>query len=209
MELFNIRHHNVPSDAVNIMRPGNWGNPFTEQEWGREGCIALYEHWLFLNPTFVAYMRKELRNKDLVCCCWPKQCHGDVILRVVAKGEEPQPLGEANSTLVAYLAKQKDGLAAVMNTMQGLLNNPAPDGDGGTTIGDYEALCTVLLPFLKRLTANRKEGWPKPPLETVPVLRKDIIEWREEWLETQRQIASQEEGVDIVTPFDHYLYGRN
>lgn len=99
MELFNIRHREVPADAVNIMRPGPWGNPFSDREYGREQCIKLYEHWLFLNPRYVAFMRRELRNKDLVCCCWPKPCHGNVILRVVDKGEEPQPMDVTDTPL--------------------------------------------------------------------------------------------------------------
>jgi len=41
----------------------------------------------------------------------------------------------------------------------------------------------------------------------VQVLRGDILAWRKEWLEIQQQIAEQEPGTDIVTPFDHYLYG--
>jgi len=110
MELFNIRHREVPADAVNIMRPGPWGNPFDERQYGREQCIKLYEHWLFINPDLVAMMRRELAHKDIVCCCWPKPCHGDVIMRVVGKGEEPQPLAMNDPVLVAYLAKQPDRL---------------------------------------------------------------------------------------------------
>ena len=41
----------------------------------------------------------------------------------------------------------------------------------------------------------------------VRVLRGDILAWRKEWMEIQEQIAEQEPGTDIVTPFDHYLYG--
>lgn len=206
-ELFNIRHPNVPHDAVNIMRPGVWGNPFEEREHGREGCILLYEHWLFMNPGFVAMMRRQLRGKDRVCCCWPKPCHGNVIEKIVDRGEEPSPLPADHPILVCYLAKQRDRLADLLEQMEGLLNNPAPDGDGGTTVSEYEALCQELRPQLMRMTRNRKELWPKPPVETVVVNKADIINWRAEWLETQQQIASQEEGVDLVTPFDQYLYG--
>lgn len=204
MELFNIRHRSVPATAVNIMRPGPWGNPFEERQWGREGCVKLYEHWLFLNPSLVTMMRRDLAHKDIVCCCWPKTCHGDVILRVVGKGEEPQPLPEGDPTLVAYLAKKPDRLLA-------LTENMARSFTMGTkpreTLPEVKAAWDGLAPVLVRLVSNRREGWPKPPTDMVEVTRADIMAWRQEWLETQQQIAEQEPGTDQVTPFDHYLYG--
>lgn len=205
-EIYSIRTRNVPSDAVNIMRPGPWGNPFTEQEWGRAECIRLYEHWLFLNPAFVTRMRRELRHKDLVCCCWPKQCHGDVIAKILA-GQDPHPLPADDPLLVLYLGKKPDPLHELYADIQRMLDNPAPEEDGGTTSAEYEAWALKMVPHLKRLTATRHELWPKPPVETVEVSKVDLLSWREEWLETQRTIAEQEPGVDIVTPFDHYLYG--
>jgi hypothetical protein len=119
LELFNIRHGNAPSDAVNIMRPGPWGNPFPEKEFGRDGCISLYEHWLFENPGLVATMRIELANKDLVCCCWPKQCHGNVIMRIL-KGEEPQPLPDKHPLLIKA-GKQYDPVQDLMDECLDLL----------------------------------------------------------------------------------------
>lgn len=109
--------------------------------------------------------------------------------------------------LLAYLAKQKDSLADLLREMEGLLGNPAPDGDGGSSASDYEALCMKLRPHLLRITNNRRELWPRTPLETIEVVKADLLAWRAEWLETQQQIAEQEPGVDQVTPFDHYLYG--
>ena len=208
-EIYNIRSRAVPADAVNIMRPGPWGNPFLLEDWGREECIALYEHWLFLNPAFVARIRRELRHKDLVCCCWPKPCHGNVIARILA-GEDPQPLDKDDPLLVAYCEQQKkDPLKTLLEELDSLEGNPAPESDGGTTVGAYEAWATRLRPHLLRLTANAKkrESWPLPPVDTVEVSKSDLIQWRAEWLETQQLIAEQEPGVDIVTPFDHYLYG--
>lgn len=205
-EIYNIRSRAVPSDAVNIMRPGTWGNPFSVEEWGREECIALYEHWLFLNPGFVSRMRRELRHKDLVCCCWPKPCHGNVIAKILA-GEEPQPITDGEPLLVAYLGKKPDPLKDLLEELARMENNPAPVGDGGTSLQEYEAWAARLKPHLQRLTATRHELWPKPPVETVEISKADLICWRAEWLETQHQIAEQEPGTDIVTPFDHYLYG--
>lgn len=204
MELFNIRHREIPADAVNIMRPGPWGNPFDERQYGREQCIKLYEHWLFINPALVAMMRRELAHKDIVCCCWPKPCHGDVILRVVGKGEEPQPLAMNDPVLVAYLAKQPDRLGdAVHQVVKAFSQGDRPRD----TLPLVEQAWNHLAPHLHRILSNRREGWPKPPTDTVQVLRGDILAWRKEWLEIQQQIAEQEPGTDIVTPFDHYLYG--
>lgn len=204
MELFNIRHREVPADAVNIMRPGPWGNPFDERTFGREGCIKLYEHWLFLNPNLVTMMRRELAHKDIVCCCWPKACHGDVILRVVGKGEEPQPMNLADATLARYLALQPDQLDNCVREMVEALNYEERPRDKLPLI---QRAWDKMAPHLHRMLSNRREGWPKPPTDTVQVLRGDILAWRKEWLETQQQIAEQEPGTDIVTPFDHYLYG--
>lgn len=201
-DIYNIRHERFPRDAVNIMRPGPWGNPFEEKVHGRDGCIALFEHWLFLNPAFVERIRRELRHKDLVCCCWPQRCHGDVIAKVLA-GQEPSPLPADSPVLMAYLAKQKDGLADLLAEMEGLLSNPAPADDGGSSASDYEALCMQLRPHLMRLTKNRRELWPRPPLETVEVNKADLLAWRAEWMENN----PVEDGTDHITPFDHYLYG--
>lgn len=95
-ELFNIAHPNVPADAVSIMRPSPWGNPYpidVKRGIGRLTAIRLYEHHLATHPDLVRRMRQQLAGKDLTCCCWPLACHGDVILKVLA-GEEPAPLSE-------------------------------------------------------------------------------------------------------------------
>lgn len=95
-ELFNQAHPNVPSDAVSIMRPGPWGNPYpidARRGITRQTAIRLFEHHLATHPDLVRRMRQQLKGRDLVCCCWPSPCHGDVILRVLA-GDEPAPLPE-------------------------------------------------------------------------------------------------------------------
>lgn len=102
-ELFNISHSNVPADAVNIMRPGPWGNPYpvdARRGIDRPGAIRLFEHHLATHPDLVLRMRRELRGKDLVCCCWPKACHGDVILKVL-DGQAPAPLDADDPLMTA------------------------------------------------------------------------------------------------------------
>lgn len=200
MELFNIKSKAIPSDAVNIMRPGKWGNPFPEKQYGREGAIALYEHWLFLNPSLVNQMRSELRNSDIVCCCWPKPCHGNVIQRIVDKGEEPRPLPEDSPFLVAYLSLQKDELAPLVEKMQAAIDDPSRPRD---RIEFIEHNWSLMKPHLNRILGSRTGTWPKPAAETSPVKLDDIRAWREEWL----LVNAKNDGTDEVTPFDQYLYG--
>jgi Domain of unknown function (DUF4326) len=70
------RHH------VYIGRPSKWGNPFVV---GRDGtrseCIELYERWLLANDELMAALG-ELRGKVLGCWCAPRECHGDVLVRL-------------------------------------------------------------------------------------------------------------------------------
>jgi len=72
----------IPSNAVWIMRPGKWGNPFAIGKDGdRAEVIAKYEKWFSANKSMVRDARRELAGRDLVCCCSPQVCHGDVLLR--------------------------------------------------------------------------------------------------------------------------------
>jgi hypothetical protein len=88
----------LPENAVNIARPGPWGNPFIV---GKDGdlarCVELFELALagFLSvstshATIDAQraLRRhalehlaELRGQDLACwCALDKPCHADVLL---------------------------------------------------------------------------------------------------------------------------------
>ncbi len=73
-----------PPGSVSIMRPGLWGNKF---EIGRDGTreevVAKFRAWLPSQPALVERAKLALRGRDLVCCCAPKQCHGDVWLEAV------------------------------------------------------------------------------------------------------------------------------
>lgn len=60
------------------MRPSKWGNPYHVKTYGRERAIELYRAMILrIDPNF-----EELRGKDLVCCCKPAACHGDVLLEL-------------------------------------------------------------------------------------------------------------------------------
>lgn len=84
----------IPEDAVNIMRPSIWGNPFSHLEFAkhhmamtwvpdREQAVREFESWLLNErPDLVKLAKRKLKGKDLVCCCKPAACHGDVLLEI-------------------------------------------------------------------------------------------------------------------------------
>lgn len=75
-KVYNKYHGNAPADAVNIMRPGPYGNDYIVGVDGERGdCVAL-----FVKHQLPKMDVSELRGRDLVCCCKPKECHGDYIL---------------------------------------------------------------------------------------------------------------------------------
>ena len=82
-QVFNQHDDDAPSKAVYIGRPTKWGNPFVI---GRDGNRAQvkekYRAWLIVQPELVAAAKLDLANKDLICWCAPKACHGDVLIEV-------------------------------------------------------------------------------------------------------------------------------
>lgn len=91
--------------AVNVARPGPWGNPFVV---GRHGdaayCVDLYKFLLgglvavsrgpdidaqYAARRHVADHLDELAGKNLACWCKPgAPCHADVLLEIA---NQPQP----------------------------------------------------------------------------------------------------------------------
>jgi hypothetical protein len=69
--------------AVNIMRPSKWGNPYRiGRDGNREQVLALYRTFLTRRPDLIEAAKRELRGRDLVCCCAPRACHGDILLEL-------------------------------------------------------------------------------------------------------------------------------
>lgn len=86
--VYNQRRDEVPAGAVDIGRPGKWGNRYVVDVHGpRRQCIALYEFDLEYSERHYEVI-DELRGRDLVCSCAPKPCHGDTLLRL-ANGPRP------------------------------------------------------------------------------------------------------------------------
>ena len=96
----------MPSGAVYVGRPTQWGNPWTVSDarsWGIEP--ARWRQWLVTqfreeakhlgllsdhnirlhegDSTYADHVRRHLAGKDLVCWCPPGQpCHADVLLEI-------------------------------------------------------------------------------------------------------------------------------
>jgi hypothetical protein len=91
----------LPENAVNVARPGPWGNPFVVGKDGdRARCVELFElalaGYLCVSTSHATidaqralfrHVHKhlgQLRGKDLACWCRldGKPCHADVLLRL-------------------------------------------------------------------------------------------------------------------------------
>jgi hypothetical protein len=96
MPVFNyhlVDPDDLPDDAVNIMRPSRWGNPFII---GRDGdratVLRRHREWLWDEIAAGRVTAEDLavlHEKALLCCCSPAPCHGDTLLRAAhwAAGE--------------------------------------------------------------------------------------------------------------------------
>lgn len=79
-QLYNKRKL-YPKEAVYIGRPSDFGNPFEIGPDGtREEVIQKFHQYLCEDASLMEKV-KTLKGKDLVCWCFPKACHGDIILR--------------------------------------------------------------------------------------------------------------------------------
>lgn len=82
--VLNKHRDGIPKGAVYIGRPSKWGNPFTMSEYGsNEAVVKKFREYLWRNKELMAQL-PELYDKDLVCFCSPKACHGDVLLKAAA-----------------------------------------------------------------------------------------------------------------------------
>lgn len=86
MKVLNIHIDDIPKDAVNIMRPHILGNPFViGKDGNRKECVKKYETYLRIqmrsDRRFVNAIL-DLKDRDIVCCCKPQFCHGDVVKKI-------------------------------------------------------------------------------------------------------------------------------
>ncbi len=80
-----LAEHGI-DNCINVMRGSHWGNPFVMMDTSdpdeRAYVCAMfikYANWrLTVEPKWL----NPLRGKKLMCCCVPKQCHAQTLLRM-------------------------------------------------------------------------------------------------------------------------------
>lgn len=92
MTILNKYKHSIPDGAVYIGRGSKWGNPFTHLPNVRNTTLvkdrdeACDKHLQYLrnqvkSGEITVEDLMELYNKDLVCFCAPKRCHGENLVK--------------------------------------------------------------------------------------------------------------------------------
>lgn len=83
MTVLNKYKDYIPPEAIYIGRGSIWGNPFPmSKETSREECLEKYKEWVkqeVIKGNYTLEQLASLYNKDLVCYCSPKPCHGHVL----------------------------------------------------------------------------------------------------------------------------------
>jgi hypothetical protein len=80
--VLNVHRDGWPDGSVLVDRTTRLGNPYRiGRDGSRAEVIAKYRIWISSQPRLLAYIQ-TLRGRDLVCCCAPLPCHGDVILEL-------------------------------------------------------------------------------------------------------------------------------
>lgn len=94
-------------EAVNVARPGKWGNPITQRHYDdlqvalrkagaqplkggwQEHAARCYRGWItgmipeHGNPPTLDEIERDLRGKNLACwCALDRPCHADVLLKI-------------------------------------------------------------------------------------------------------------------------------
>lgn len=93
MKVLNKHHYKnkpLPENTIYIGRGSKWGNPYshmsnTKAEFKvqtREEAIENYRSYLISNKGLMDSLH-ELKDKNLLCYCSPRQCHGDILLETL------------------------------------------------------------------------------------------------------------------------------
>ena len=124
--VLNFHRDGFPAGAVDIMRPGPYGNPFILRRGvSRASVLNSYLLHLAKNEALQRRIIRELRGKDLVCCCAPKVCHGDTMLELANQNlrfvEYPTWLWRLDSFVPGRVIKETVGVTPL------LLIKPKPE----------------------------------------------------------------------------------
>lgn len=86
-KVWNVNTGNYPNDAVLIDRTTEFGNLFIIGKDGdRKEVISKHIRYVDQHPELKQRIKEILYNKDLLCHCAPKPCHGDYLLLVANSG---------------------------------------------------------------------------------------------------------------------------
>ncbi len=78
-----VVHCKKESYDIYIGRPSKWGNPYSiGKDGSREDVIKKYKKYILSNKKLLNSLC-ELQGKVLGCWCKPKECHGDVLVRLI------------------------------------------------------------------------------------------------------------------------------
>lgn len=92
MKVFNLKTQKFDSEkGIYIGRQNiyygfecsKWYNPFIlNKESDRDCVLKKYEEYILNNKNLYASLQ-ELNGKDLYCYCYPKKCHGNVLIELL------------------------------------------------------------------------------------------------------------------------------
>jgi len=109
MEVLN-KYKTTDTDCVSIMRGSPLGNPFIIGTHGtRDEVIELHDQWLKYkiferDQTILTALSNLTNESKLLCCCKPKPCHGDSIIKYWEKITE---LGGFNVGLEEFIEQEQ------------------------------------------------------------------------------------------------------
>lgn len=79
-----LNKYNLQGESgIIVIRPSKFGNPFKKDSLNSRNVFCdLYEKWIQTQPELIEQVKQELAGKNLVCCCAPKRCHAETLLRI-------------------------------------------------------------------------------------------------------------------------------
>ena len=81
--VYNKYHKDAPKEAIYVGRGTPFGNPFVIGKDGdRDGVCDKYEEMILNNIELQNLVKEKLKDKDLICFCYPKRCHAETLLRI-------------------------------------------------------------------------------------------------------------------------------
>ena len=94
IQLRRTQRWRIPPNTVSVARPTAWGNHHLvgwcekcKQHHTAQQAVDLYVLSRCTDPIDRAWIRSELRGKNLACWCAPAQpCHGDALLAIANEG---------------------------------------------------------------------------------------------------------------------------